>query len=76
MAIRHLMSDPVTVLTPCKNGRLWLRYSTGRLAEVEVTELIADGGFKEINKTIAAIDSTWDYRDFDSQHWHLQNTTA
>ncbi len=76
MAIRHLISEPIQILTPCKNGKVWLKYQNGRKAEADICELIADGSFKEINQTISAIDATWDYRNFDSADWHIQGTGA
>jgi hypothetical protein len=74
MAIRHLISEPITILTPCKNGRIWIRYNTGRKAEVNITELVADGSFKEMNAAVAAVDTNWDWSNFDSPEWHRRGT--
>ena len=75
MAIRHMLSGPVTIMTPRKDGRVWIRYQSGRIAEVDGTELSADDGIREIGAALATIANTWDWREWDTSNWHLQATT-
>jgi hypothetical protein len=74
MAIRHLLSGPVTIMTPRKDGRVWIRYYSGRIAEVDGTELSADNGISEIGSALTAIADKWDWREWDTPNWHLQAT--
>jgi hypothetical protein len=76
MAIRHMISEPVLLLTPVKNGRIWIRYQSGRIAEIDVTELHAEGNWQEINGVIDAIESVWKWHNWDTPEWHYQGTFA
>ncbi len=74
MAIRHLISNPVAILTPCKDGKTYIRYQSGQLALVEVSELHADNGIQEIGARLSEINATWDWAEWDSPNWHVQGT--
>jgi hypothetical protein len=75
MAIRHMISGPVTILTPTRNGRVWIRYESGRMAETDVTELIADGGSPERNRAIEEVTANWKWTDeWQTPNWHRQGT--
>ena len=77
MAIRHMISNPVTILTPSKYGRIWIQYQDGRKAEVEITELHADGDWQEINWVINGITANWQWTDeWMGPNWHAQGTAA
>jgi hypothetical protein len=75
MAIRHMISSPVTILTPTRNGRVWIKYESGRMVETDTTELVADGGWPEINRVLDAIAATWKWTDeWQTPNWHRQGT--
>jgi hypothetical protein len=77
MAIRHLISNTVELLTPSRNGRVWIRYQSGRMAEVDTGELIAAGGWEEINRAFNAVAATWKWTDeWETPNWHRQCTSA
>ena len=77
MAIRHMISNPVTILTPSRDGRIWIQYQDGRKAEVEITELHADGDWQEINWAINGITANWQWTDeWMGPNWHAQGTAA
>jgi hypothetical protein len=71
-----MISEPVLLLTPCKNGRIWIRYGSGRIAEVDVTELHADDSWREINTVVKAIEDVWKWQNWDTPEWHYQGTFA
>ena len=72
MAIRHLISGPVEILTPSRDGKVVIRYqSDGRRAVVDVGELYGDRGISEVNQAIGAHNLTWDFSTWlDPARWH------
>jgi hypothetical protein len=69
--IRHLISEPILILTPSRCGIVVIQYQSGRRALVDVAELHADGGIKEINDAIGQHNSGWDYANWDDpDKWH------
>ena len=73
MAIRHMISDPITILSPSREGRIWIQYSDGRKAEVAITELHSENGWKEINAAIDPVTASWDWKEWlNPTTWHLQ----
>ena len=75
--IYHMISKPVTILTPTRDGRLWIRYQDGTQKETSVSELWADSGISEINAAIAPLNASWNWSTWtDPQKWHLQGTSS
>jgi hypothetical protein len=66
-----LISEPILILTPSRNGIVVILYKSGRRALVDVVELHADGEIAEINQAISQHSADWDYTNWqDPDKWH------
>ncbi|HTY25591.1 MAG TPA: hypothetical protein VMC85_20850 [Desulfomonilaceae bacterium] len=68
--ITHLISDPIQILSPSRNGKVVIEYASGRRAIVDTTELDATCGISEINQAIGSHNNSWDYSTWvDPEKW-------